>query len=193
MAESDVRQLVRQHTSELRLIVRGFDGAAVHKHISAEQSKSIDGLVIHAMKFEGVLYATRGQLLRQTRAQFRQVGIDPRCIAERQLLSGIRGSALAKSYVVLRRKLVPTLPEFRSLRQRARNQDEGQAQKEARHQSAMRPGRPEPSTSVSSESYPFRRPDAHDDLPEVLSARMALLHTRLHLWLRGPQRESRGG
>jgi len=83
MAESHVRQLMCHHSSELCLIVSGLDRAAVHKHKSAGQSKGIDGFVIHAMKFERVLYPTRGQLLRQTRANLCQVSIDLRCVAKR--------------------------------------------------------------------------------------------------------------
>src|SRR6266849_4285908 len=138
MAESDVRQLVRHHSRELRLIVRGFDRAAVHKHVSSRQSKSIDGFVIHAVKFERILHAARGQLLRQPRAQFCQVSIDLRRVAKRQLLLSTRGSPLAKGYVILRRKPVPARFELSPLRRRVRNQKQGQAQKKTSRQSAMR-------------------------------------------------------
>ena len=121
MAQGHMRQLVRDHSSELRLIVRCFDRSAVHKHVSAGQSKSIDGFVVHAMKFEGILHSTCRQLLRQPRAKLRQVGINPRCVARRQQLFSIRGCSLAEAYVVLRRKLVPTLFELRSLRRCVRN------------------------------------------------------------------------
>jgi hypothetical protein len=67
----------------------------------------------------------------------------------------------------LRRKLVPTLFQLRSLRRRVRNQKQGQAQEEASRQAAMHSARPELSTSVSPESLPFQPGDAHDDLPKA--------------------------
>ena len=75
VTQSDVRQFVRHYASKLRLIVSGLDRAAVHKHVSAGQGKRVDGLVIHAMKFERVLHSARWQLLRQARAQLCQVSI----------------------------------------------------------------------------------------------------------------------
>ena len=110
------------HARKLRLIVRGFDRSAIYKHISARQGKRIDGFVVHAMKFEGVLHSTRGQLLRQPRAQLCQVSIDSWGIAKRQLLFRIGGSSLAEGDVVLGRKLVPARFELRPLRRRTRNQ-----------------------------------------------------------------------
>src|SRR6266478_3744016 len=56
VAQRDVRQLMRHHCGELRFIIRGFDRAAVYEHISARQRKSIDGFVVHAMKFERILH-----------------------------------------------------------------------------------------------------------------------------------------
>ena len=116
MAESHVRQLMCHHSRELCLIVRGFDRAAVHKHKSAGQGKGVDGFVIHAMKFERVLYPTRGQLLRQTHANLCQVSIDLRCVAKRQLLFSIGGGSFAEVYVLLRGELVPARPELCPLR-----------------------------------------------------------------------------
>src|SRR5258708_34946702 len=128
MAESNVRQLVRHHSSELRLIVRDFDRATVHKNISAGQCKGIDRFVVHAMKFEWILHAARGQLLRQTRPQLRQVSIDLRCVAKRQLLFRLRGGALAEIDVVLGGEPVPARLEWCPLRRCLRNLKESQDQ-----------------------------------------------------------------
>src|SRR6267154_1133241 len=112
MAESHVRQLMCHHSSELCLIVRGFNRAAVHKHKSAGQSKGVDGFVIHAMKFERVLHPTRGQFLRQTRANLCQVSIDLRSVAMRKLLFSLGGSSFAEAYILVRGELVPARPKL---------------------------------------------------------------------------------
>src|SRR5712692_1111131 len=164
MAESDVRQLMGHHSCELRLIVRGFDNAAVHKHISAGQRKGIDGFIVHAMKLEWILHATCGQLLRQTRAEFCQVGIHLRCVAKRQLLFSIGGGSLAESYVVLRREPVPARFELCPLRKCDRNQEKAQGKEKPSHPSAMRSERPEPSTAAPFDSLRFLLADAQDDL-----------------------------
>src|SRR5258708_34879375 len=143
------------HSSELRLIVRGFDNAAVHKHISAGQRKGIDGLIVHAMKFERIRHTTRGQLLIQTRAELCQVRIHPRCIAKRQLLLRIGGGSFAEGYVVLRRKPVPARLELCPLRKCARKREKAQGKEKPSHPSAMRSERPEPSTAAPFDSLQF--------------------------------------
>src|SRR5260370_29110502 len=142
------------HMSEVGLIVRGFDNAAVHKHISAGQRKGIDGLIVHAMKFERIRHTTRGQLLIQTRAELCQVRIHPRCIAKRQLLLRIGGGSFAEGYVVLRGEPVPARLELCPLRERARNQEKAQAQEKAGRSPMMSSGRPEP--SMASPFYSLR-------------------------------------
>src|SRR5258708_10596346 len=159
MAESDVRQFMGYHSSALRLIVRGCDNAAVHKHISAGQRKGIDGLIVHAMKFERIRHTTRGQLLIQPRAELCQVRIHPRCIAKRQLLLRIGGGSFAEGYVVLRRKPVPARFELCPVRGCNRNREEAQGQEKAGRSPMMSSGRPEPSMPSPFDSLRFSLPD----------------------------------
>ena len=62
MAQRNVRKFMRHHRSELRFIVGYLDGSAVDEHITAGQGKRVDGLVIHAMKFERIRYSASREL-----------------------------------------------------------------------------------------------------------------------------------
>ena len=168
MAQSDVRQFMGHHSSELGLIVRSFDRATVYEYISSGQRKSIDGFIIHAMKFERILHAARGQLLRQTRTQLCQVSIDFRCVAKRQLLFRICGRSLAKGDVLLWRKLIPARFERSSLRRHAWNQKQRQAKEEHCRHCVTCFGHPHSLPSLPTESFPLRLTDAHVNLRKDL-------------------------
>ncbi len=168
MPQSDVRQLMRHHCRELCFIVRGFDCAAVYEHISAGQRKSIDGFIVHAMKFEWILHAARGQLLRQARAQLCQVSIHLRRVAKRQLLFRIGGGSLAEGNVVLWRKPVPAWLKGSSLPRCAGNQKQRQAQKEPGRQFEVCSGRPQSLPGLPCESFPVRPTGAHVNLRKVV-------------------------
>ena len=111
-----VRKLVRHHSGKLRFIVGHLDRSAIDKNVSAGQGKGIDGLVIHTMKFEGVLHAASRELFDQPHSQLRQIGIDSGRMAKRQLFFCIRGSLLAQLDVLLRREHVPSRPKHGALR-----------------------------------------------------------------------------
>src|SRR5260370_22904531 len=179
MSESDVRQLVCHHCSELRLIVRSFDRAAIYEHITGGQRECIDGLVIHAMKFEWILHSASRQLLHQTGPKLCQISIHPWSIAERQLLLSVRGRPLAKAYIFLWRKLVPSWLERRALRTCI-----GSCNKKCEQQESRRNCRRRSAGQERSADFPLNRPrfcplDTHYALQIAPRSRMALLDSRL--------------
>ena len=57
MPQGDMRKLVRHDSRQLRFVVGHLDGSAINENVSSGQGERVDGLVVHAMKFKGILHS----------------------------------------------------------------------------------------------------------------------------------------
>src|SRR5579859_4504385 len=108
MAQRHMGNFMSHHARKLRFVVRHLNGSAIDENISARQRERIDGLVVYAMEFEGILHSIRRQLGDEPHSQLRKISIDFGVIAKWQLFPSIRGRSLADFDVLLRSEHVPS-------------------------------------------------------------------------------------
>src|SRR3974377_516941 len=101
-----MRKLMSHHSGKLCFVVGGLYRASVYENKSTRKSKRVDGLVVHAVEFPGILDPPGIEMLDQMLPDFGQIGVHLGVVAHWHGLLDLIGRLAAELNVLLRSKRI---------------------------------------------------------------------------------------